>query len=94
MTFKEDFPSLKGKELYSLTFTSSKPDTTVKYVSEKYETQDGIHYPFISWDINKFCLDKQKVREVIDRYISFLEQEGMDTRPIDNMNILKKELGL
>lgn len=90
MTFEEEFPSLKGKEAC-------------------VEFENGDEYETLSiWksDIQKYCLDKQRVREAIDKV--FVIPSPEDSRQISrqigkSMTVvwmieqnlqLKKELGL
>ncbi len=57
MTFEEDFPSLKGKVIYSQAYEDGSlehPDTLIKEV------------------VAENCLDKQKVRSIIESFCNKL----------------------
>ena len=62
MTFEEDFPSLKDKNVVRCV------DGTWFYRSENINPKDesGMYSGLI---VNKYCLDKQKVREAIKKLI-------------------------
>lgn len=86
MTFEEDFPSLKETSRDSECI--AKVFLAIKDCRMFYREQD----------IKEFCLDKQRVREIIYRYKSRVEvAEGLSTRKKLNdvaLQILIEELGL
>ena len=89
MTFEEEFPSLKGKGK-----------------SEQLGTKNAFMEPYYyEHSIKKHCLDKKRVRDIIDKKIShskdkkFKESKNISVQSwrdgaIFILNHLKKELGL
>lgn len=70
MTFEKEFPSLKEKrwgiyEGYDSTWMTCETDNLF---APDFGKED-IYYK--EEDIKKYCLDKQKVREVIDKIIEY-----------------------
>lgn len=57
MTFKEEFPSLKGRRVYM-----EIGDIEIPCIAERY--------------IKEYCLDKAKVREVLQKYKGSMRIEG------------------
>ena len=86
MTFEEDFPSLKDKNVVRCV------DGTWFYRSENINPQDesGMYSGLI---VNKYCLDKQKVREVISAYLCKSVCRN-NTRVAKYKECIFKELGL
>ena len=80
MSFEEEFPSLK--ELWQPKTKYSDNGGPLKVISGE----------FILKDLQKYCLDKQKVREVIDKLFSIVDQ--CDAQSIILNGRLKKELEL
>ncbi len=71
MSFKKEFPSLKGKRL------------SIDGKIVKYKMKDGRKINvFREIEIEKYCLDKAKVKEVIEKHC------------FDCAASLKKQLGL
>ena len=58
-TFEEQFPSLKGKEIW-VNQEGRKKERNAPY---------GIDIFYEQQDIQKYCLDKQKTKEIIDSHI-------------------------
>jgi hypothetical protein len=82
MTFKKDFPSLKDIECNCYGCN--------EYPSER----DELHSVSIE-DIQKYCLDKQKVRGAIEKHmVCGHSAEGIHYEKVCRKCCLLKELGL
>ena len=101
---EEEFPGLKGKDLCVLT-----DDPGDGYHYEYTDDTKDIETEFIfsKEDIQKHCLDKQRVREIVEKIESYMIEQH--TQPNDSNqefargwreaikeleHFLKKELGL
>lgn|SRR3990167_9309382 len=92
-TFEEMFPSLKGKEEY-LFFRMNGKDWNHKIdKNNQYDLQSLHHISFKKDDIMKHCLDKQKVRDAIDKHFNSPDCVSSDDYE-DAIEDFKKELGL
>ena len=95
MSFEKKFPSLKNKETIGKVCERSKQDN-VEFKNEKdctckdvYDLKSmNIYHPE---DIQECCLDKQKVKEVIDELTYHVMEGKLNLVYVDD---LKKELGL
>ena len=87
-TFEEQFPSLKNKSIRGVIVNAEEFKEELMY--------DEIEYSWIKKEeIEQTCLDKQKVKEAIDK-ILFEKEHYYDIKPLleDLNKELKKELGL
>ena len=83
MEFEEDFPSLKNKR-----YTENNKLKTIAMIDT-----GKVNYLFRQREIEENCLDKAKVKKIIDKYI-FTDLQG---NPMPECKVLwkiKKELGL
>jgi len=80
MNFEKEFPSLFG--LWQPKSQYSDEGESLKCISGE----------FILEDIQKHCLDKKRVKEVIDKLKYLIG--GTSTTEVVNVRILKKELRL
>ena len=99
MTFEEEFPSLGG---YSATI----PVESIKSCGNKFWCMcDDTHYFYCDDDIKEHCLDKQKVKDIIENHLIGYQEEATtkwsseeeQRIAIGKHNVLedlKKELGL
>ena len=91
MTFGIDFPSLKGKDI-----EGEFEGNSIKLTDLTFGTEDFV---FKSSIIQEHCLDKQRVREAIDKceksaskiMPAWFEEHSISKGLIDD---LKKELGV
>jgi len=85
-SFEKEFPSLKGKEAFGLN-----ENGTVCGVNS-IGMDDAVDVLFTGYDVSQTQIDKQKVREAIDKVIPIIDER--DAQGIILNNALKKELGL
>ena len=78
MTFEEDFPSLKGKQVSTHDCVN-----TIVMLKEELMNNNEKGYEYFEKDIQEHCLDKQRVREAIEKCCGIYDG-----------NRLLKELGL
>ena len=89
MKFEEEFPSLEGKAKLSITCVTKKIG------------DDGVI--FRKYDIQRYCLDKQKVKKAIERIFNLNFSPNVEQRLLedeydrgykDALDYLKEDLGL
>lgn len=78
MTFEQDFPSLKDEGLLSV-------DTNC------LSMKDNV---FLAKDIQKFCLDKVKVREAIEKHLVCGYKDNIHNKGFCRKCALLQSLGL
>ena len=96
MTFKEDFPSLEAEEFDETECAfcdGNKIDEDGEDCSACKGT--GITKLYCDSDIDKYCLDKQKVRDAIEKGMQpphYIFNEMLEKKVI--IDFFEKELGL
>lgn len=98
MKFEENFPGLKGKEHCILKSEGAIIQKVINkgeaiIIDEKANII--FHDGYIKEDIQKYCIDKAKVKEVIDNFLFDTSQHYKQIEgQCDFRDYLRKELGL
>jgi len=91
MKFEEKFPSLKPSEWYTKFLRDWYSNGVAKSLRTKMRKDTGIVYTRPA--IKKACLDKAKVKKILEEYLDGKSSYGTYTSQ-EILGIIKKELGL